>query len=36
MSGEVNPLHADKQESFLQNDTVIFDDDGEAFPEFPK
>ena len=36
MSDEVDFLHADKHESFLQIDTVIFDGDGQAFPEFLK
>ena len=29
-------LHADKHESFLQIDTMIFDEDGQASPKFPK
>ena len=29
-------LLADKHESFLQVDTMIFDGDGQAFPKFPK
>ena len=28
---EVNFLHADKHESFLQTDTMIFDVDGQTF-----
>ena len=36
VSDEVNFLHADKHESFLQVDTMIFDGDGQAFPKFPK
>ena len=33
---KVDFLHADKHESFLQIDTMIFDGDGQAFPKFPK
>ena len=33
---EVDFLDADKQESFLQVDTMIIDADGQAFPKFPK
>ena len=29
-------LHAVKHKSFLQIDTTIFDEDGQAFPESPK
>ena len=29
-------LHADKHESFLQIDAMIFDGDGQASPKFPK
>ena len=29
-------LHADKNESFLQIGTMIFDGDRQAFPKFPK
>ena len=36
VSDEVDFLHADKHESFLQTDTVVFDGDGKAFPNFPK
>ena len=36
MSDEVNFLHADEDESFLQIDTKIFDGDGRAFLNFPK
>ena len=36
MSDKVDYLHADKHESFLQIDTIIFDGDGQAFPKFPK
>ena len=36
VSDEVDFLHADKHESFLQIDTMIFDGDGQAFPKFPK
>ena len=36
VSDEVELLHAYKHESFLQIDTLIFDDDGQAFPKFPK
>ena len=35
VSDEVD-LHADKHESFLQIDTMIFDGNGQAFPKFPK
>ena len=33
---EVDFLHADKDENYLQIDTMIFDGDGHAFPKFPK
>ena len=33
---EVDFLYTDKNESFLQLDTMIFDDDGQTFPRFPK
>ena len=33
---EVDFLHADKHESLLQIDTMIFDGDGQTFPKFPK
>ena len=36
MSDEVDFLHEDMHETFLQMDTVIFDGDGQAFPKFPK
>ena len=36
VSDKVDYLHADKHESFLQIDTIIFDGDGQAFPKFPK
>ena len=36
VSDEVDFLHADKHESFLQIDTMIFNGDGQAFPKFPK
>ena len=36
VSDEVDFLHADKHESFLQIDTMIFDGDGQAFPKLPK
>ena len=36
VSDEVDFLHADKHESFLQIDTITFDGDGQAFPKFPK
>ena len=36
MRGEVAFLHADKDESYLQIDTMIFDGDGQAFLNFPK
>ena len=29
-------MHADKNESFLQIDAMIFDGDGQAFPKFSK
>ena len=29
-------LHVVKHKSFLQIDTMIFDEDGQAFPESPK
>ena len=35
VSDEVDLLHAYKYESFLQIDNMIFDGDGQAFPEFP-
>ena len=34
MSDEVDFLHADNHESFLQIDTMIFDGDSQAFPRF--
>ena len=36
VSDEVGFLLADKRESFLQIDTVIFYGDGKLFPKFPK
>ena len=36
VSDEVDFLHLDKHESFLQVYNVIFDWNGQAFPEFPK
>ena len=36
MSDEDGFLHADKHESFLQIDAMISDEDGQAFPKFPK
>ena len=36
MIDEVDILHADKHESFLQIETMIFDRDGYAFSKFPK
>ena len=42
MSDEVDFLHADKNENFIQIDVMIFDagmifdGDGQAFPKFPK
>ena len=36
VSDEVDFLHADKHESFLQIDTVIFDGDGQTLPKFRK
>ena len=36
MSDEVEFLHADKYESFLQIHTMIFDGYGQAFPKLPK
>ena len=36
VSDEVDFLHADKHESFLQIDTMIFNENGQAFPEFSK
>ena len=36
VSNEVDFLHADKHESFLQIDSMIFYGDGQAFPKFPK
>ena len=35
-SDEVDFLHADKHESFLLIDTLIFDGDAQAYPKFPK
>ena len=36
VSDEVDFLHADKHESFLQIDTIIFYGDDQALPKFPK
>ena len=36
LSDEVDLLHADKDESYLKIDTIIFDGNGQAFPKFPK
>ena len=36
VSDEVDFLHAEKDESYLQIDIMIFDGDGQAFPKFPK
>ena len=36
VSDKVDFLHTDKHESFLQIDSIIFDRDGQAFPNFPK
>ena len=36
MNDKVDFLHADKDEKYLQIDTMIFDGDGQAFPKFPK
>ena len=34
MSDEVDFLHADKHQSFLQTDTIFFDKFGQAFPKY--
>ena len=36
VSDEVDFLHANKHESFLQIDTMIFNGNGQTFPKFPK
>ena len=36
VNDEVHFLHADKHESFLQIDTMIFYGDDQVFPKFPK
>ena len=36
VSDEVDIFHVDKNESYLQIDTIIFDGFGQAFPKFPK
>ena len=36
VSDEVDFLHADKDENYLQIDTMIFNGDGQAFPKLPK
>ena len=33
---EVDFMHANINKSFLQIDTLIFDEDDQAFPKFPK
>ena len=35
LSCEVNVLHADKHESLLQVDSIIFDKFGQTCPKFP-
>ena len=35
MGDEVDFLHADKYQHFLQINTIIFDGSGQAFPKFP-
>ena len=35
-SDEVDFLHTDKHDSFLQIDAMIFDGDGQAFAKLPK
>ena len=35
VSDEVDFLHADKNENYLQIDTMIFDGDCQPFPKFP-
>ena len=36
VSNEVDFFHVGKHESFLQIDTMVFDRDGQALPNFPK
>ena len=36
VSDEVDFLYADKHESFVQIDSMIFDGNGQAFLKFPK
>ena len=36
VSDEVDFFHADKHESFLQINAMIFDGDGQAFLKFPQ
>ena len=36
VNDEVDFLQADKRKIFLQIDTMIFDGDGQAFPNYPK
>ena len=36
VSDEVDILHADKHESFLKIDSMIFEGDGQSSPKFPK
>ena len=35
LSYEVDFLHADKHESLLQVDSIIFDGFGQAYPKYP-
>ena len=35
LSYEVDVLHADKHESLLQVDSIIFDGFGQAYPNYP-
>ena len=36
VNDEVDFSHADKDENYLQIDTMTFDGDGQAFPKLPK
>ena len=36
VSDEVDFLHADKDKSYIQIDTMVSDGDGQALPKFPK
>ena len=36
VSDEVDILHADKHESFLKIDSMIFEGDGQSLSKFPK